>query len=241
MMPALLEAFPLPASAAEALRAGLASVDSAARRGVGADRPGFPAQHHPDQRDRRGGRGQGAAAGRVHRHLRLRRDPDRAPKSGRRSAASSRASRMRCWWWSAGCCGWRPVGVLGLAFAVGAGAGGAAFGAVLHYIVLVSADRHHRDARCLRRRDHASRGWRLGDFARAMIAAAGGGDLDPVVLASLPAMLDASRMLRRAAAQRRRHPAAGGGAVPRDRAGDERRGGYLCRPLDGRSSLTPAI
>ena len=32
-----------------------------------------------------------------------------------------------------------PIGVLGLAFAVGAGAGGAAFGAVVHYVVLVSA------------------------------------------------------------------------------------------------------
>ena len=48
-----------------------------------------------------------------------------------------------------------PIGVLGLAFAVGAGAGGAAFGAVLHYVVLVSAGRHCRDAGRLCHRDDA--------------------------------------------------------------------------------------
>jgi len=88
-----------------------------------------------------------------------------------------------------------PIGVLGLAFAVGAGSGGAAFGAILHYVVLVSVLgivvmlAAYVVAVVFAR-------WRLGEFARAMIPPQAVAISTQSSLASLPAMLEAARRLR---------------------------------------------
>ena len=87
-----------------------------------------------------------------------------------------------------------PAGVFALAFAVGAGAGGAAFGAVLHYMVLVSllgvvvlAAAYVVAAVVAR--------WPIGRFARVMIAPQAVAISTQSSLASLPAMLRAAREL----------------------------------------------
>ena len=88
-----------------------------------------------------------------------------------------------------------PIGVLGLAFAVGAGAGGAAFGAVLHYVIMVSLVGivvtlfAYVVAIAFAR-------WRMGDFVRAMIPPQAVAISTQSSLASLPAMLEAARTLR---------------------------------------------
>jgi len=84
-----------------------------------------------------------------------------------------------------------PVGVLALAFAVGAGAGGAAFGAVLHYVLLVSS---LGIAILLAAYVVAALGarWPIGRFARAMIAPQAVAISTQSSLASLPAMLGAA-------------------------------------------------
>jgi Na+/H+-dicarboxylate symporter len=87
-----------------------------------------------------------------------------------------------------------PIGVLGLAFAVGAGAGGSAFGAVLHYVVIISAVgigvilATYFIAVLFAR-------WRLGDFTRAMIPPQAVAISTQSSLASLPAMLEAADRL----------------------------------------------
>src|SRR6202008_4187880 len=79
--------------------------------------------------------------------------------------------------------------------AVGAGAGGAAFGAVLHYVVLVSLVGilvtlvAYFVAVAFAR-------WKLGEFMRAMIPPQAVAISTQSSLASLPAMLDASKVLR---------------------------------------------
>ena len=88
-----------------------------------------------------------------------------------------------------------PIGVLGLAFAVGAGAGGAAFGAVLHYVVLVSlVGIVVTLVAYVVAITYA--GWKLGDFARAMIPPQAVAISTQSSLASLPAMLNAAKQLR---------------------------------------------
>ena len=86
-----------------------------------------------------------------------------------------------------------PLGVFALAFAVGAGAGGAAFAALLHYVLLVSAvgilvtlAAYLAGA--------LSRGG-VGAFARAMIGPQAVAISTQSSLASLPAMLAATRSL----------------------------------------------
>jgi Na+/H+-dicarboxylate symporter len=87
-----------------------------------------------------------------------------------------------------------PIGVFGLAFAVGAGAGGSAFGAMLHYVVIISAIGvalillSYVIAVVFAR-------WRLGDFARAMIPPQAVAISTQSSLASLPAMLEAADRL----------------------------------------------
>ena len=88
-----------------------------------------------------------------------------------------------------------PIGVLGLAFAVGAGAGGAAFGAVLHYVVLVSVVGLVVTLLAYVIAITYA-GWKLGDFARAMIPPQAVAISTQSSLASLPAMLDAAKNLR---------------------------------------------
>ena len=87
-----------------------------------------------------------------------------------------------------------PLGVFALAFTVGAGAGGAAFGAVLHYVLLISSLgiaillAAYVVAVLVAR-------WPLGRFAKAMIGPQAVAISTQSSLASLPAMLAASNEL----------------------------------------------
>jgi Na+/H+-dicarboxylate symporter len=193
-MPALLEAFPLPASSAEALRAGLASVDSAAT-----------AASVPTVQDWLRGLipTNPIAAAANDKVLALvvftavfafavtRIGVEERQAVGRFFKGIQDAMLVVVGWVLA----LAPIGVLGLAFAVGAGAGGSAFGAVLHYVVMVSLIGivvtlfGYVIAVTFAR-------WRLGDFARAMIAPQAVAISTQSSLASLPAMLDASARLR---------------------------------------------
>ncbi len=137
VMPALLEAFPLPASAAEALRAGLASVDSSATAASVPTVQDWLRSLIPTNP---------IAAAADDKVLALvvftsifafavtRIEAEGRQAIGRFFKGIQDAMLVVVGWvlWLA------PIGVFGLAFAVGAGAGGAAFGAVLHYVVLVS-------------------------------------------------------------------------------------------------------
>jgi Na+/H+-dicarboxylate symporter len=193
-MPALLEAFPLPASSAEALRAGLASVDSAAT-----------AASVPTVQDWLRGLipTNPIAAAANDKVLALvvftavfafavtRIGVEERQAVGRFFKGIQDAMLVVVGWVLA----LAPIGVLGLAFAVGAGAGGSAFGAVLHYVVMVSLIGivvtlfGYVIAVTFAR-------WRLGEFARAMIAPQAVAISTQSSLASLPAMLDASARLR---------------------------------------------
>ena len=87
-----------------------------------------------------------------------------------------------------------PFGVFGLAFAVGAGAGAAAFGAVFHYVLLASLIgvlvmlAGYGIARF-------GAGWSVRDFGRAMIPSQTVAISTQSSLASLPAMLAAAKAL----------------------------------------------
>ena len=87
-----------------------------------------------------------------------------------------------------------PLGVFALAFAVGSGAGGAAFAALLHYVVLVSAV---GVLVTLAAYVVAAAGGRigLGSFARAMIGPQAVAISTQSSLASLPTMLAAARLI----------------------------------------------
>ena len=193
-MPALLEAFPLPASSAEALRAGLASVDSAAAAASVPTVQDWLRSLIPTNP---------IAAAAEDNVLALvvfttifafalsRIGGEERQAVGRFFKGIQDAMLIVVGWvlWLA------PIGVFGLAFAVGAGAGGAAFGAVLHYVVLVSVIgiivtlaayvAAISFAVC-----------KLGNFAQAMIQPEAVAISTQSSLASLPAMLDASRVLR---------------------------------------------
>jgi Na+/H+-dicarboxylate symporter len=87
-----------------------------------------------------------------------------------------------------------PIGVFGLALAVGAGAGGAAFGAVLHYVLLASAI-----GLLVMVAGYGvavfGAGWSVGQFFRAMIPSHSVAISTQSSLATLPAMLRAARDL----------------------------------------------
>ena len=87
-----------------------------------------------------------------------------------------------------------PLGVFALAFAVGAGAGGAAFAALLHYVLLLSAV---GVLVTLAAYVVAVAGGRIGlaRFARAMIGPQAVAISTQSSLASLPAMLAAARLM----------------------------------------------
>ena len=136
--PLLLQLFPLPQAAAEALRAGLASVDASATEGAVpgvADllRSFVPSNIVSAAAD-------GAILGLVTFSLLFafaisRLEEPKRKLLGDFFAAVTDALLIIIGWvlWIA------PLGVFALAFAVGAGAGGSAFGAVLHYVVIISA------------------------------------------------------------------------------------------------------
>ena len=192
-MQALLEAFPLPAAAAEALRAGLASVDTAATAASVPTVQDWLRGLIPTNPIAAAANDQVLALvvfTTIFAFAVIRIDAE-----GRKSIAGFFRAVQDAMLVVVGWVLWlAPVGVLGLAFAVGAGAGGAAFGAVLHYVMLVSTVgiivslAAYPVALAFGR-------WRLGDFARAMIPPQAVAISTQSSLASLPAMLEATEKL----------------------------------------------
>ena len=193
-MPLLLDAFPLPARSIEALRAGLASVDSAATAASVPTVQDWLKSLIPTNP---------IAAAADDKVLALVVFTSifafalaRIDAEGRRSVAGFFKGIQDAMLVVVGWVLWlAPIGVFGLAFAVGAGAGGAAFGAVIHYVLLVSLIgvlvtlAAYVVAVVFARR-------KLGDFARAMIPPQAVAISTQSSLASLPAMLEAATALR---------------------------------------------
>jgi Na+/H+-dicarboxylate symporter len=193
-MPLLLEAFPLPSSSVEALRAGLASVDSSAAAASVPTVQDWLKSLIPTNP---------IAAAAEDKVLALvvftsifafalaKIDAD-----GRRSVAGFFKGVQDAMLVVVGWVLWlAPIGVFGLAFAVGAGAGGAAFSALLHYVALVSLIGILVTLAAYVVAVVFAR-WKLGDFVRAMIPPQAVAISTQSSLASLPAMLDASATLR---------------------------------------------
>jgi Na+/H+-dicarboxylate symporter len=194
LMPALLEAFPLPASATEALRAGLASVDSTATAASVPTVQDWLRSLIPTN---------AFAAAAEDKVLALvvftsifAFAVTRIEGAGRQSIANffkgiQDAMLVVVGWVLA----LAPIGVFGLAFAVGAGAGGAAFSALLHYVVLVSLVGILITLAAYVIAVLFAR-WKLGDFTRALIPPQAVAISTQSSLASLPAMLEASIALK---------------------------------------------
>ncbi|HEU4958007.1 MAG TPA: cation:dicarboxylase symporter family transporter [Sphingomicrobium sp.] len=193
-MPALLELFPLPASAAEALRAGLASVDSATTAASVPTVQDWLKSLIPTNPIAAAANDQVLALvvfTAIFAFALTRIDTEGRQAVARFFKGIQDAMLVVVHWVLA----LAPIGVLGLAFAVGAGAGGAAFGAVLHYVVLVSVIGLVVTLLAYVIAITYA-GWKLGDFVRAMIPPQAVAISTQSSLASLPAMLDASRQLR---------------------------------------------
>ena len=193
-MPALLEAFPLPASSAEALRAGLATVDSAATAASVPTVQDWLKSLIPTNPIAAAANDQVLALvvfTAIFAFAVTRIDADGRQAIARFFKGIQDAMLVVVGWVLA----LAPIGVLGLAFAVGAGAGGAAFGAVLHYVVLVSLV--GLVVTLLAYVIAITYGqWKLGEFARAMIPPQAVAISTQSSLASLPAMLNAAKQLR---------------------------------------------
>jgi proton glutamate symport protein len=192
-MPALLEAFPLPAGAAESLRTGLAGVDTAATSASVPQATDFLRSIVPANIF-------AAAANDQILPLTLfvaffalaitRIEPRRGATLVDFFKAVEDVMLVMIGWvlWIA------PIGVFALAFALGAGAGAAALGAILHYVVLISAIGiavtlvGYVIALLFAR-------WNLIAFSRAMIQPQAVAVSTQSSLASLPAMLGATREL----------------------------------------------
>ncbi|WP_037502712.1 dicarboxylate/amino acid:cation symporter [Sphingomonas jaspsi] len=192
-MTTLLRLFPLPDSAAEALRAGLAGID---RSGTAASVPKLE--------DFLGGllptNPFAAAAGDQILPLVLftalfafaltRIEADGRTTVTRFFKAIEQAMLVMIGW----VLSLAPIGVFGLAFAVGAGAGGAAFSALAHYIVLVASVGVIVMAVGYLIAIFGA-GWGPVQFFRAMIAPQAVAISTQSSLASLPAMVAAARRL----------------------------------------------
>ncbi len=194
LMPAMLEIFPLPAEAAAALRAGLASVDSSAAAASVPTVQDWLRSLIPTNPIAAAAKDEVLALvvfTALFAFAVTRIDENGRQLIGRFFKGVQDAMLVLVGWvlWLA------PVGILGLAFAVGAGAGGAAFGAVLHYVVLVSLVGIVVTL-CAYLAAIAFAGWKLGEFSRAMIAPQAVAISTQSSLASLPAMLEAARLLR---------------------------------------------
>ena len=193
-MPALLELFPLPASAAEALRAGLASVDSATTAASVPTVQDWLKSLIPTNPIAAAANDQVLALvvfTAIFAFALTRIDAEGRQAVARFFKGIQDAMLVVVHWVLA----LSPIGVVGLPFAVGAGAGGAAFGAVLHYVVLVSVIGLVVTLLAYVIAITYA-GWKLGDFVRAMIPPQAVAISTQSSLASLPAMLDASRQLR---------------------------------------------
>jgi len=191
--PALLEAFPLGSASAEALRAGLATVDAQAAAASVPTISDWLKSLIPTNP---------IAAAAEDKVLALvvfttifafavtRIDAEGRQSVGRLFKGVQDAMLVVVGW----VLRLAPIGVLGLAFAVGAGAGGSAFGAVLHYVIIISAVgigvtlSSYVIAVLFAR-------WRLGEFTRAMIPPQAVAISTQSSLACLPAMLEAADRL----------------------------------------------
>jgi len=193
MMPALLSLFPLPQEAAAALRVGLASVDAGATAASVPSASDFLRSTIPPNV---------FAAAAEDKILPLVvftaifafamtkiQAPKRKALAGFFDAISDTMLVMIAWvLWIA------PVGVFALAFAVSAGAGAAALGAIAHYVVMISAlgllivIASYGVAVIFGRVP-------LGLFARAMVAPQAVAISTQSSLASLPAMLTAAKAI----------------------------------------------
>jgi Na+/H+-dicarboxylate symporter len=193
-MSALLQAFPLPQAAAEALRAGLASVDSSATAASVPTVQDWLKSLIPTNPIAAAANDQVLALvvfTSIFAFAVTRIDADGRQAIAKFFKGIQDAMLVVVHWVLA----LAPIGVLGLAFAVGAGAGGAAFGAVLHYVVLVSlVGLVVTLLAYVIAITYA--GWKLGDFTRAMIPPQAVAISTQSSLASLPAMLDAAKNLR---------------------------------------------
>ncbi|HVL78416.1 MAG TPA: cation:dicarboxylase symporter family transporter [Sphingomicrobium sp.] len=193
MMPLLLSAIPLPAAAAEALRTSLAAIDP------GAAEPPLPAAadflRAIIPANVIAAASNGDVLPLVVFTLLFAIALTRIGEAQRRSVAAffegiADALLVVISWvlWLA------PVGVFALAFVVGAGAGGAAFTGLLHYIILVSALGLLVTIAGYAIATFAG-GVPIAAFAKAMIAPQAVAISTQSSLASLPAMLASARIL----------------------------------------------
>ena len=193
VMPALLTLFPLPDSAAEALRAGLASLDPAAASAPVPQVADFFRSIIPPNVV------SAAAEGQVLQLVVF----ALLFAMGLTRIGAARRKTVVGFFEGVGdallvVIGWvlriAPLGVFALAFAVGAGAGGAAFAALLHYVVLVSTV---GILVTLVAYVVAAAGGRIGvaQFTRAMIGPQAVAISTQSSLASLPAMLAATKLI----------------------------------------------
>lgn len=191
--PVLIKAFPLPDTASEALRAGLAGIDRGAAAASVPKLEDFLKGLLPTNPF-------AAAAGDQILPLVLftalfgfaltRIENDGRTTVNRFFKAVEQTMLVMVGWvlWVA------PAGVLALAFTVGAGAGGAAFAALLHYIAIVVAVGLIVTLLGYGIAVGFAR-WRIADFARAMIPPQAVALSTQSSLASLPAMVGAARTL----------------------------------------------
>ena len=193
VMVALLKLFPLPVEAANALRAGLAGVDANAAASSVPTLDDFIKGVIPTNP---------IAAAANDKILPLvvftalfafavtRIEPGQQRLIASFFQAIEKAMLVMIGWvlWLA------PYGVFGLAFAVGAGAGGAAFGAVLHYVLLASAMGLFVMLAGFGIAAFGA-GWSPGRFLRAMIPSLTVAISTQSSLASLPAMLESAKEL----------------------------------------------
>ncbi len=193
VMPGLIGLFPLPQAAAAALRAGLAGVDPQATAAAVPGLADFVRSIVPPNVVK------AAADGSILQIVVFTAlfafAITRLPEDKRRPLAQFFDSLGEAMLVIIGWILWlAPLGVLALAFAVGAGAGGAAFGAVLHYVLLVSSLGIAVLLAAYGVAVVAAR-WPIGRFARAMIAPQAVAISTQSSLASLPAMLGTAREL----------------------------------------------
>ena len=192
--PVLTGLFPLPASAAEAMRAGLASVDQAAASAAIPSTSDFVRNLVPPNAISAAANSEVLPL--VVFTLLFALAVSRLPEQRRRSLVGlfegiADALLIVISWVLA----IAPLGVLALSFVLGASAGGGAFTALAYYIILVSTLGVIVTLAAYPLAIFAG-GQKLGEFARTMIAPQSVAISTRSSLASLPAMLAAARNLR---------------------------------------------
>ncbi|WP_309660614.1 cation:dicarboxylate symporter family transporter [Sphingomonas sp.] len=194
MIQFLLGLFPLPEGAAQALRAGLAGIDTATASPTVPGVADFFRGIIPENVVAAAANGDVLPL--VVFSLLFALAAARIPETGRRALvglydAVGDASLVVNGWvlWIA------PLGVFALAFTVGASAGGAAFAALAHYIVLISAIGVLWATLVGYPLAILAGGISLGSFTRSMISPQSVAISTRSSLASLPAMLAAARVM----------------------------------------------